>query len=106
MKSTSLFLFFLGFFCFAQSQDLSVNDKGCLGNYKCCKFTEIAGVVTCTQMCEPQIACKHSEYSENQAEVVEETIQPIAARKAFTENIRTVCRKGFRLVQGIFMLYS
>lgn len=87
MNSTSLLLIFLAFICVTQSQD----DKICVDNYECCKFTQIEGVVSCAQKCEPETACKAT------AEVAEEPIQAIVAAASFGANLRTVCREGYQL---------
>jgi hypothetical protein len=92
-------LAFVAFFCFAQSQKIKIDDKGCIWSYRCCNFTDVdGGTVKCSQLCEPEINCEKSEVSsEKQREVVEEEIQPMIATAAFSLNLNSVCRQGFRL---------
>lgn len=88
MRTTSLLLLLAGFFYFAHSQE---SDKGCVGHFKCCKFTEVNGIVTCTQECEPKVACEPTELKQ---EVVEEKIEATIAFAAFVPV--SACREGFR----------
>lgn len=99
MKWASLFSFIV-VIVLALSQESKIDENGCVWFYKgCCEFKEINGIVTCSQMCEPEIKCDTTEAPEdqNKSEVAEEPIFQKPAAFAFSMNVNHICRKGFRL---------
>lgn len=89
----SYFIFIISAFIFG----VKSSDKDCVWSYKCCKYQEIEGVISCTELCDPLINCdlvqvveKNSISEDNQ----EYSIQP--AGFAFRPQSRH-CKPGYRL---------
>jgi hypothetical protein len=74
------------------------DSKDCVWNYKCCKFQETAGVISCTELCDPVINCDLVQVVDNTSSV--EDSQGYSIQPAAFPPIRSsgrACRPGYRL---------
>ncbi|CAO1431913.1 unnamed protein product [Diamesa tonsa] len=58
---------------------------------KCCAHEKVNGEIQCIEMCQPEIKCDDDVPSD-----VESFISPVTAFQAFSVNIPSACRKGYR----------
>jgi hypothetical protein len=71
--------------------------KDCIWNYKCCKYQETEGVISCKELCDPVINCDLVEVIENHSDT--EDKQDYSIRPAgfiFRPQTRQ-CRPGYRI---------
>ncbi|CAO1429512.1 unnamed protein product [Diamesa hyperborea] len=73
------------------SIEMQPDNKNCIWNYRCCAHEKVNGEIKCIEMCQPEIKCDDDVPSD-----VETFISPVTAFQAFSVNIPSACRKGYR----------
>lgn len=103
MKSLIKLLILLIFFsCGLNSETPEEKDfKNCVWKYKCCKYQNVNGTISCSEVCDPEINCDLVGVVENKQSEEHQDISIASAgfRRSFRPKPNP-CKPGHRLDSG------